>query len=146
MSDEIEKLLRKMPLRRPPKTLDRRVLRQPAGAARLWWAAGALAAAAVVVGVAIALSGGGKQHSHPEPGVAERTAQPEPQPAGPVRMEQTYSRMQYEGVLLLDDRTPLRKFRRRILRRVLWIDVRTGYTDVMSIPDEQVVLIAAETY
>jgi len=145
MSDEIEKLLRKMPLRRPPKTLDRRVLRQPARAARLWWAAGALAAAAVVA-VAIALSGGGKQHSRPEPGVAQRTAQPEPQPPGPVRMEQTYSRMQYEGVLLLDDRTPLRKFRRRILRRVLWIDERTGYTDEMSIPDEQVILIAAETY
>jgi hypothetical protein len=47
-----------------------------------------------------------------------------------------------EGIVMLDDRTPVRKLRRQRLERVQWFDAARGATLEMLVPHEEVVFVA----
>jgi len=142
MSEEIENLLRAMPLKKPSAALDARVLGR--SARRWWWlapvAGGALAAAAALV-LAVALPHGGQPPAAPPAPVApaEATAQA----AGPERLEQNWSEVSYEGLVTPDEGTPLRKFRRRTYEYVRWFDPRQGIQVETTVPREEVILVKA---
>lgn len=146
MNDEIERLLARVPLRRPSESLDRRILGSGRRPAVCCIAAGAaVAAAAAVIVVALTWPGvppegpGRSGSAATHPALAEF-------PPGPVRLERDFWQLQYEGLFLLDDQTPVRAFRRRILRNVIWIDEQNGFTDAMATPDEEVILVPVEIY
>ncbi len=151
MPDEIERLLGRMPLHEPSVSMDARVLGQRHRGRRvLWWAAAgsAVGAAAAVLFVFFALSHDGGEmvaRDTDPPAPAEKTpppaiAQSEPPP---VRLEQNWSTVAYEGVVVPDQRVPLRKFRRHVLEHIQWIDKAHGRRMDMTIPREQVILIKA---
>lgn len=152
MSNEIEDLLGRMPLRQPAPSMDAKVLRAPHRGRRiLWWAAvgGAVGAAAAVLLVAFTL------FTDDGDRVARDTNPPVPIPKtptvaktdpAPVRLEQNWSTVAYEGVVVPDDRTPLRQFRRRMFERVEWIDEARGTRMEMTIPREEVILIKATAH
>jgi hypothetical protein len=139
-SDDIENLLGRMPLRKPPASLDAKVL----GAARpgrrivLWGAAGAgLAAAAAAVILAVAgLGGPARTPVLPSPTQGVVAAEP-------VRVEEDWSQVRYEGIVVPDGRTPLKQFRRQAIEHVQWIDAASGTRTEMTIPREEVILIKA---
>jgi hypothetical protein len=138
-SDDIESLLERMPLVKVPASLDARVLgRARRGHRMLLWTAAAagLAAAAVVVAV---LNFGGPTKLPPLPPPSEEAMAA----AEPVRLEQNWSQLSYEGVVVPDGRTPLRQFRRQTLEHVQWIDASNGTRTEMTIPREEVILIKA---
>lgn len=146
MNSEIEKLLEKMPLRRPRASLDRRILRSGKMTAIRWSAvAGAVAAAAALLVAALIWQG--ERHDSPEQSRIADTHPKLPEfPAGPVRLQRDFSQLEYEGIILLDDKTPVRKFHRRILRNVIWMDEQAGFVDEMTMPDEEIILLTAQTY
>jgi len=138
-NDDIESLLERMPLVKVPASLDARVLgRARRGRRMLLWtaAAAALAAAAVVVAV---LNFGGPTKLPPLPPPSKEAMAA----AEPVRLEQNWSQLSYEGVVVPDGRTPLRQFRRQTLEHVQWIDASNGTRTEMTIPREEVILIKA---
>ncbi len=144
MDDELKQLeqtLRSLPLRKPPASLDARVLRRRHRV--LPWAVigGMAAAAAALLAAILWLT--------PEPRTTVVLA-PSPveaeEPFEPVRLEETFSQMSYEGIFAPDEKMPLRIFRHRTLERTLLVDQNTGYTVEMAVPREQLVLIEAEMY
>ncbi len=146
MSDETERLLRELSLRRPSAALDKRVLGRPGGASRARWAvaAGVFSAAAALIVLAVVFREG--QPSEPaHPAVVQQQSS-ERALTGRVRLEQDFSQVWYEGVVTWDDHTPLRKYRRRTVRRLLWIDEERGFLAEIAEPEEQVILIAAEVH
>ena len=142
MSEDVERLLRQMRLRRPSGRLDERVLTRPGPRKVLGWVVLTWAAAAATILIAV-LWPSGQLRTRPPTEVVrqEPTAL-----ALPVRAEQRVSDVQYEGLLLLNDHGPFRKFRCLGVRRILWMDENTGLVDELSIPTEEVILIRAETY
>ena len=151
MPDEIERLLGRMPLHKPSVSMDARVLgRRHRDRRVLWWiaAGSAVGAAAAVLLVAFALFRDGSQmvaRDTEPPAPVEKAsppaiAQSEPPP---MRLEQNWSTVAYEGVVVPDQGVPLRKFRRHILEHIQWIDKAHGRRMDMTIPREQVILIKA---
>ncbi len=145
MSDPIEEILETMPLRPPPGGLDRRVLRRRLMPAAAWAAVGAVLVAA---GLFLStLYGPLRPGWKPEAGrPIAASAWGEDLPPMPVRLEQGSSFLRYEGVEMLDPHTPVRMFRRQVLRNVIWTDDRGQLADEMVLPEQQVVLVAVETY
>lgn len=138
-SDDIESLLERMPLVKAPASLDARVL-GPARRGRrilLWTAAAAGLAAAAIVLAALNFGGPTKLLPLPPPSKEAMAA------AEPVRLEQNWSQLSYEGVVVPDGRTPLRQFRRQTLEHLQWIDASSGTRTEMTIPREEVILIKA---
>ena len=138
-NDDIENLLARMPLVKAPASLDAKVLgRARRGRRVIFWTAAAagLAAAAAVV-AAINFSGLTKPPTLPAPPVESVAA------AEPVRVEQNWSQLSYEGIVVPDGRTPLKKFRRQAIEHVQWIDAASGTKTEMTIPREEVILIKA---
>ena len=142
MSEDVERMLRQMRLRRPSGRLDQRVVGRPGRRKVLGWVALASTAAAAVILIAALWPRG----QAPRPAPTEVVQQGPTVPALPVRAEQTTCDVQYEGLLLLNDHGPFRKFRCRGVRRILWMDEHAGLVDELSIPTEEVILIRAETY
>jgi len=150
MSNEIENLLGRMPLRKPPASLDDRVIGRRRRRRILAWsvASGAVAAAAAAVVVAVLLTGndGNMVARSPNPPAvsnapAERVAQaPSPKP---LRLERNWAAVSYEGVVAPDEGAPLMKFRRRTLGHVQMIDQARGRQMEMTVPGEEVILIKA---
>ena len=140
--DNVEEMLRALPLRRPAETLDEKVLRCRPRRSRLRWtlwaAAGAGAAAAAVL-VAAALHRPPPRPQAPYP-PAERLF------AHPVRYEQIISDVDYGGTFEADDGTPVRAFRRMTVRKVWYVDRDSGAKMEMTIPQAEVVLVRAESY
>jgi len=152
MSNEIEDLLGRMPLRKPSASLDAKVFGgRRRGRRILWWAAvgSAVGAAAAVLLVAFALfcDDGDvvARDTDPPAPVPETPAMAQADPA-PVRLEQNWSTVAYEGVVTPDDRTPLRQFRRRMFERVEWIDEARGTRMEMTVPRDEVILIKATAH
>ena len=138
-NDDIENLLARMPLVKAPASLDAKVLgRARRGRRVIFWtaaAAGLAAAAAVTMAV---LNLGGPTKPPPLPPPTESVAAAEP-----VRVEQNWSQLSYEGIVVPDGRTPLKKFRRQAIEHVQWIDATSGTKTEMTIPREEVILIKA---
>jgi hypothetical protein len=151
MTNEIENLLGRMPLRKPPASLDDRVIGRRRRRRILAWslASGAVAAAAAAVVVAVLLTTGPDgtmvARSPNPPAVpnvpVERVAQaPSPKP---LRLERNWAAVSYEGVVAPDEGAPLMKFRRRTLGHVQMIDQARGRQMEMTVPGEEVILIKA---
>ncbi|MCX5682876.1 MAG: hypothetical protein NT049_04240 [Planctomycetota bacterium] len=146
--NDIETLLRQMPLRKPSLDLDVRVMARRPHPTRAWFigaAGGALAAAAVVMLIVglpqnathvtpgTTLVGGGNPVSLPGP-----TA-----PVEPVRLEQNWSELSYEGLVLPDPQTPLQTFRHRTVDRVQFFDPLRNIRMETTVPREEVIFVKA---
>ena len=172
MSSEIENLLRQMPLRKPSADLEARVADAfAAGAAstetrranirgrprtRQAWlvgaVGGALAAAAAII-LAVGLPQGTQTPAPgPQPasapgqvasGSLTLTGAAPPLPVEPVRLEQNWSELSYEGLVCPDPETPLRKFRHRTLEHVQWFDPRRNIRMETTIPREEIIFVKA---
>ena len=155
MSSDIENLLRRMPLRKPSADLDARVLASRPQPKRAWLigaVGGALAAAAAVI-----LAVGLPQNTHTVttappavPGATQVAEGPltltgaaPAVPAEPVRLEQNWSEVSYEGLVCPDPQTPLRKFRHRTLEHVQWFDPRRNIRMETTIPHEEIIFVKA---
>jgi hypothetical protein len=158
----LEEMLRRMPLRQPSKSLDRRVRAARPRALRLrrWFVWGgaltALAAAAALliagaslVGVPIPGFGpadegqlaGGAAGVEPEvPGAAPAQ---EARRDG-IRIEQVWSALAANDVVMVDDAQPMRRVQRQVYRRVQWIDPERDVRIEWNIPSEQSVLVPLE--
>ena len=146
MTDEIENLLGRMPLREPPPSLDNRVLGRRHRRRRILYrslAGGALTAAAAALIVGFALSGGDGDRVAQDNPPAPTQATARAKPAAPVRIERNWSTVAYEGVVVPDRRLPLRKFRRQVLEHVQWVDKSRGRRMEMTVPHDEVILIKA---
>ena len=144
MSDDlerIEEMLGDIPLRKPPESLDAKVFRGRRRRVIPWVALGGAAAAAIVLAAFLL----------PRPPVVEplplqETAGFAEQAFEPVSVEETVSRISYEGLMIPDEKTPMRVFRRRVLERTWMLDQQSGCTVEMAIPREEIILIDAEMY
>lgn len=152
MTQEIEDLLGRMPLRRVPASLDDRVIGRYQRRRLLAWslASGAVAAAAALV-VAFAPVGRDgtpvARNTVPPPGQAapdERVATNEP--AKPVRLQRNWATVSYEGVVVPDNRGPMRQFRRRMLEQVEWIDPSRGTRMETTVPRDEIILVEAPVH
>ena len=143
MSDDLRRLertLAEMPLRRPPASLDAKVLRRRR--AGPWLAIGGLVAAAAIVIAPLLLRDTGMRQQAP---VRVNGVQAQ-QSSAPLWLEETFSNLSYDGLFAPDDKAPMRVFRRRSLQRIWLVDQQSGYTVEMNLPDEQVILMDAEMY
>lgn len=165
MSEPIENLLRQMPLRTPPPSLDARVLAlRPAGESVsrkvsvpfrqyrrmqiLGFLGGALAAAAALL-LAWGLWFSGPAGSTPPAGESSAVANAGADPdldARPVRLERNWSQLSYDGLVFPDEQTPWRKFRQQHLEHVRWIDPQRGVRMESTVPRENVILVKAPVY
>ena len=145
MNDDLEQLehmLRNAPLRKPHVSLDAKVLRPW----RRWVVSrvviGGVTAAAVLVTAVLLL----ETPSQPEEmGTHKKVVQTE-QSFEPVSLEETMSRVSYEGLITLDGKTPVRMFHRWTIERVWLVDEQSGYSIEMTIPRQQILLVGAEMY
>ncbi len=144
MSTDLEDLLREMPLRRPSALLDERVRTAGPGGGVAWksaLAAGVIAAALFSAWLIASRRPGGREAG----GLAGRPPAGAPGPLRPVRFEQNSSDLWYEGLLLLDDHTPMRQYRQETVHEVRWIDPESGSAMEMTVPVETVFLVSAKT-
>jgi hypothetical protein len=155
MSEEwkkVEDLLSEMPLRKPPAGLDERILSGKAPRRRLGLRAlvPAIAAAAV-----LALVAGWVWMKHrPDaengvppaviPSVAKTVGSQTQGPETCPPVVATWSRMSYEGTVLLGDATPAYAFVRRGVQQTFWVDPGTGARIVMRVPTKNVILLKAQ--
>jgi len=151
MPDEIEDLLGRMPLCQPSASMDAKVFGpRRRGRRMLWWAAAgsAVGAAAAVLLVAFALSRGDgdrvARDTDPSATAPEtptpRLAQTDP---APVRLQQNWEYVAYEGLVVPDEQVPMRKFRRHMLEHIEWFDKASGRRIEMTRPRQEVILIKA---
>ncbi len=168
MSEDIETLLKHMPLKAAPASLDARVLAlrpaapaAPAGAAvplrryrrmlALGFAGGALAAAAALV-LAWGLWPSGPAVSGPPTEGVAAVAEGGPGagaanlPTKPLRLERNWSQVSYDGLVFPDARTPWRQFRQQQVEHVRWTDPQRGIEVESTVPHENVILVKAPVY
>ncbi len=134
--DDLENLLRGLPLRRPTARLDGRIA---ASVARRWhpvrWAAAAAGVAAAVT-------------------AAVWSARPSPPPslarAGPaghaVSVEREVSQTFDDGIVSVNGRVPYRQVRQQTVRDIWWVDPTTGARLWARLPTERVTVEPAETF
>jgi hypothetical protein len=65
---------------------------------------------------------------------------------GPVRVEQNWSQVSYEGLVFPDEQTPLRKIRQQSLEHRQWIDAEHGIRMESTVPRENTILVKASVY
>ena len=140
---ELEHALAGVPLRKPPASLDGKVLSKHRRLRQAvpWALGGACAAAAVVMTVLLLEPAPDGRR----PPLAKAPAEAGP-PLDPVRVEETISQVSYEGLFAADEKTPVRMFRRLMLERTWLVDQHSGYTVETTVPREQVLLIGVEVY
>jgi hypothetical protein len=169
MTDPIEDLLRRMPLSKPPPSLDARVLAvaRTGGASRtdapapirrrilfLTGAGGLAAAAAFAVAIGIPRinrpSGPPAMPAAAPVGAVENalraTAADATAPIMPIRLTQNLIETVYEGVILLNEGVPLRRFRRITFERIRWVDEARGVTLESTIPHEEILWVQADVH
>jgi hypothetical protein len=135
---QIEDLLRALPLRRPPPSLDNRVGRlwhppsRRRGPRRGRWAAVA-AAAAIAAALLVAVWG----PWGPEPSETQKSATP-------VTIERVWSRLASNEVVAVEGGAPVRRLQRQIVRHVQLIDEEHDVRIEWNIPSEQVIDVPLE--
>lgn len=145
MPEDIETLLSRMPLRRPPAALDAKV-RPPRNRRTglvTWLIAGSAAAAAAAVLLACFLHEGPSDGPKPDPRQDDSPAVAEAPES--LSVEREWTHVTYEGVVAPEGE-PMAKFRRRIVRQFEWIDPDDGARMQMTVPREDVILIKATVY
>ena len=71
---------------------------------------------------------------------------PQPAPAAsvePVRLEQNWSEVSYEGVVCPDPQTPMQTFRRRTVDRVQFFDPQRNIRMETTVPREEFIFVKA---
>jgi hypothetical protein len=71
---------------------------------------------------------------------------PQPDPAAavePVRLEQNWSEVSYEGLVFPDPQTPLQAFRRRTVDRVQFFDPQRNIRMETTVPREEFIFVKA---
>jgi hypothetical protein len=150
MTSDIENLLREMPLRKPPASLDARVLGAAPQPRRRTWPmaiAGAVLAAAAAVVIALALPRGtetGPAAPAAPPAASTVQVAAQADAAAPVRLEQNWTQVSYEGLVAPDNEAPLRKFRRQTIEHVRWTDPASGLRVEATTPRDEIILIRAD--
>ena len=145
MDDEfrrLEELLKGLPVRRPPASLDAKVLR-PARRRALGLGVTAAAAAAAAAALAALLLWPRTPHEPPSVGVSQARR---PGQLEPMQVEETVSQLSYQGLVAPDESWPMRVLRRRAITRTWLVDPQTGYTVETTVPHDQILLIRAEIY
>ena len=136
LDDDLEALLRGLPLRPPPAGLDDRIAasvrRRPRHPAR-WVAAAAVLLAAVGV---LHRTG----HGPTTPSASVRPV------SSPVLVERETSQTFDDGVVSVTGQAPYRRLRERTLREVWWTDPATGARLWARLPSERVAAVPAETF
>jgi hypothetical protein len=171
MSDPIERMLSELPLREPPAELDRRVMaalsehetialssprrkpgvprvpgvQRPARQRRpvlatLGWLGGSAALAALL---AMAITTSMRQPDPIQPPAAPLAAADKG--FDPVRIEQTSSSVTPAGIVMLDERTPARRYVERTYEHVQLIDEANNIRIEYTTPRESYVLIPVES-
>lgn len=130
MNEDIEALLGTLPLRSPPASLDRRVLGGRRRRLSVGIGAAVLSAAAVVIGILWAGGFGGDV-------VPREAADPYS-----LRIEQQWQTVADDGVVMLENLGPHRRFRHVTWRRTAWVDEENDITLERIVPEEQVVLVS----
>lgn len=150
MIDPIEDAVRQLApsLRQPTRSLDRRVLSRGARPRRI---AAVAAGMALAAGLAIVAGwwihhAGQTPPSSPAPIVVIGTGQPAADVRPPVRTERSWTDVVYAGSVDRADGPPLRAYRVRTLRNVQWRDPASGTTVTSTVPQERVVLLAADVH
>ncbi|MDD4890895.1 MAG: hypothetical protein PHU85_13320 [Phycisphaerae bacterium] len=150
MIDPIEDAVRQLAqsLRQPTPSLDRRVLSR---GARPRLIAAAMAGMALAAGLAI-VAGWWMHHagqirpSSPAPIMATGAGLPAVDARHPVRTERSWTGVVYAGSVDRAEGPPLRAYRVRTLRNVQWQDPASGTTVTSTVPQERVVLLAADVH
>jgi len=77
--------------------------------------------------------------------VARGLPQPGPAaaPVEPVRFEQNWSELSYEGLVCPDPETPMQTFRRRTVDRVQFFDPRRNIRMETTVPREEIIFVKA---
>ena len=144
MSDELEKLVREQPLRQPSAELDARIadaLRPAISRRWIGWsmaAALALVSASVWLGLSLRSPGSstdGRGFAEPVPATLSE--------AGLVRIDQVWSQVTQGELLLTEDDEPVRPVWVQRFYRTSWIDEKQNVRIEMTVPEDQVVLVAA---
>jgi multidrug efflux pump subunit AcrA (membrane-fusion protein) len=194
--EELDSMLRGLPLTPPEKSLDRRMAdlfaaaaqRQLATAAQrssLRWIRPALlsAAAVILIGFGVGLLNPDQQPIRPGVHVAVRPPsspivpamlqQNEPVeldlttrlalaanqtaparinlpamsvPRSPIGLQQTFDRVDDDGVVLVKDGAAYRRMRRQAVRQIVVVDPRTGEQSVVSIPTRELYVRRVEPF
>ena len=165
-TEQLEDLLRGLPLRRPSSELDQRVCSvwraRTARWRRLTVGGAVVASAALAASILwmivllrgpVAGPGRGPTERVERPKVADATPRPpEPadrrsvtgrgdRPAEPVRIEQVWSTLAANEVVVPVDALPIRRVHRQIMRHVRWIDERRNVHIEWNIPGEETVVV-----
>jgi hypothetical protein len=140
MTNDLEDMARRLPLRQPPPSLDRwvraRMRRRRLTAAALAAAAAAAVAAALWV-VAHPIGPG------PLPG---RPGEAAPADLTPVRVERICSRTFDGGTVLLGSGKPYRLLRRETVRFIRWRDAGPDGSREIALPRRTIILVPEEPY
>lgn len=154
--NEIEAMLKGMPLRTPPASLDEKIRRLTHGRPRWYFRAAAAMgtiAAALVLAFMIRMSG----ITPPVRSLSPLTSGPgmattlgagmetvAARGGSPVVTEETWTRTDYGDLILLDGQRPVRQFRRQHVQQVQWTDPQKGVQMQMTIPRAEVILVDAK--
>ena len=131
MNDDIETLLRTLPLRSPPASLKRRVLGHRRRNLSVGIGVAVLSAAAAAVVIGVLWTGGF------DADIAPREADPYS-----LRIEQQWQTVADDGVVLLEDLGPHRRFRHVTWRRTAWVDEENDIMLEAIVPEERIVLVS----
>ncbi|NQU20564.1 MAG: hypothetical protein HQ567_04725 [Candidatus Nealsonbacteria bacterium] len=154
--EQLEDLLRELPLRRPSPELDRRVEAtwQARSSRPNRWTVGAAVAtlAATAAGLLLILTWDPAENrvgDRPAPVVAgvekpPAPAPPEKSPPQPIRIEKVWTTQSTAGVVVHDGDVPMQRVHQQIVRHVRWIDEQNHVNIEWTIPSDQTVLVPLE--
>lgn len=158
---ELERIIAQQPLRRPGVSLDERMAallgHEAAEADRthqshrwvgsLWWSRAMLAAAMLVLVALVALMMLANRNADPAREgsvVVKPEARHEVQPVAgrfnPVRIEETWSNVEPDGVLVVDG-DPLRRYQREILEHVQLFDEKNNIRIEYTVPRREMIVM-----
>ncbi len=156
--EPVETLLRRMPLRPVPPSLDKRVRATCRAGARVgrWWTIAGAAAAAAVLALVLA---SGPTPPAPRSGAPTAGGEPATASAGPAAsagggteadlrplcVRHEWTRLLYDGVVAPEGR-PLARFRRQVVRHLEWTDPSDGAHLEVLVPREDVFFVEATLY
>ena len=156
--EQLEDLLRELPLRRPSPELDRRVDAVWRARSSRWtrWTVAATVAtvAAAAAGLLLMLTwdpaeNGSADHSTEIVADVEKPPSRPPTPPEvtapqPIRIEKVWTSQSTTGVVVHDGDVPMQQVHQQIVRHVRWIDEQNHVSIEWTIPSDQTVLVPLE--
>ena len=145
---EIEAMLREIPLKEPSSLLDRRLLGTPRASSAMAQLRAAGLGAAVAALLVLAVTVWWTRAAKPlgRPPVHSPVRQASAEAKRPLRIERSMSRVIDDGVIGSAAGVPLQQVRYRSLRQIWIVDPRRGTRLAVTVPDDRVVLIPVRTF